>query len=153
MSLSGTGPPNSLVGHASAVALGERQAFGVLIEGPSGSGKSALALQLMALGGRLVADDRTTVALQEGHPWIFAPDRLQGVIEARGIGLIQTPHVAAAPLKLVVDMGTTETERLPDPVSREVLGRRVRCIRRVDGPHFAGSIIALSNGEWWWHDR
>lgn len=44
--------------HASCVALDGR---GLLILGPSGSGKSALALELMALGADLVADDRTEI--------------------------------------------------------------------------------------------
>lgn len=149
-----TGPPSSLVLHASAVVLGGRTSapFGVLIEGPSGSGKSALALQLIALGARLVADDRTRIVLRDGWPTICAPERLEGVIEARGVGLIRVPFAPAAPLRLVVDMGVTETARLPEPVIREVLGHPVRCTRRVDGPHFAGSIVALSKGGWW-HDE
>ena len=125
--------------------------FGVLIEGPSGSGKSALALQLIALGARLVADDRTRIVARDGWPWLCAPERLAGVIEARGVGLLRVPHRAAAPLRLIVDMGAAETARLPGPAPRDGLGQRIRYIRRVDGPHFAGSIVALSNGGWW-HD-
>ena len=45
--------------HATCVAVDGR---GLLILGPSGSGKSALALQLIALGAQLVADDRTRVS-------------------------------------------------------------------------------------------
>ena len=75
-----------MVRHASAVVLeqGAEQggrALGVLIEGPSGTGKSALALRLMALGARLVADDRTRITAREGWPWLLAPERLDGVIE------------------------------------------------------------------------
>ena len=148
-----TGPPAALVHHASAVTLGDpgSAGFGVLIEGPSGSGKSALALELIALGARLVADDRTRILARDGWPWLCAPERLQGVIEARGVGLIQVPSAAAAPLRLIVDMGAVEPARLPEPATREVLGQRIRYLLRVDGPHFAGSIVALSKGGWW-HD-
>ena len=163
----GPGALPPLVRHASAVVLagdsagdhasrgdGHRTsaAFGVLIEGPSGSGKSALALQLIAFGARLVADDRTRIVARDGWPWLRAPERLAGVIEARGVGLIRVPCAAAAPLRLIVDMGEAETARLPEPVTRTVLGQRIRYIRRVDGPHFAGSIVALSKGGWW-HDE
>ncbi len=152
-----TGPASPLVCHASAVALGAAgdsaasAGFGVLIEGPSGSGKSALALQLIALGARLVADDRTRIVERDGWPWLGAPERLAGVVEARGVGLLRVPHLPAVPLRLIVDMGVAEAERLPRPASRAVFGQRIRYIRRVDGPHFAGSIVALSIGGWW-HD-
>ena len=147
------GPATSLVRHASAVVLGGESGvrFGVLIEGPSGSGKSALALQLIALGAGLVADDRSRIVLRDGWPWLCAPERLGGVIEARGVGLVRVPSAGAAPLRLIVDMGDPETARLPEPATREVLGQRIRYLRRVDGPHFAGSIVALSKGGWW-HD-
>ncbi len=148
-----TGPPAALVQHASAVVLGDADhaSFGVLIEGPSGCGKSAFALQLIALGARLVADDRTRIVARDGWPWLCAPERLEGVIEARGVGLIQVPSAGAAPLRLIVDMGAAEPARLPEPTTRDVMGQRIRYLLRVDGPHFAGSIVALSKGGWW-HD-
>lgn len=155
-------PGPAQVFHATAVVLGATggadaagetgaSGFGVMIQGPSGSGKSALALQLIALGARLVADDRTRVEPRADGPWALAPDRLAGAIEARGIGLLALPFAAAAPLRLIVDMGTVTPARLPEPVTRQVLGHDIRCIQRVDGPHFAGSIVALSTGGWW-HD-
>ena len=154
MTGSGSDPAAPLVQHASAVVLGARPdhaGFGVLIEGPPGSGKSALALQLIALGARLVADDRTRIVARDGWPWLIAPERLGGVIEARGVGLIRVPDTRAAPLRLIVDMGAHENARLPEPATRAVMGKHIRYLRRVDGPHFAGSIVALSNGGWW-HD-
>ncbi len=152
--MSAPAPDAVLIRHASAVVFGAddtHPGFGVMIEGPSGSGKSALALQLIALGATLVADDRTRVQARDGWPWLHAPERLAGVIEARGVGLLRVPVRPRAPLRLIVDMGAVETDRLPDPATRDVLGQYIRCIRRVDGPHFAGSIVALATGDWW-HD-
>ncbi|MDX5349528.1 MAG: serine kinase, partial [Paracoccaceae bacterium] len=47
--------PGPQIVHATSVAVDGR---GLLILGPSGAGKSSLALRLIALGARLVADDR-----------------------------------------------------------------------------------------------
>lgn len=132
--------------HASAVAI---DGAGVLITGPSGSGKSGLALQLIALGAVLIADDRTRISAPDGWPLLNAPDRLAGVIEARGVGLLQMPHIARAPLRLIVDMGVAETARLPERHDIETHGVAIPCIRRVDAPHFPASIIALARGGWW----
>lgn len=132
--------------HATAVAIDGR---GVLITGPSGSGKSGLALQLIALGAVLVADDRTRITLRSDWPILHAPDRLAGVIEARHVGLLNTPHIAAAPLTLVVDMARAETERLPLAHRQNVLGVRIPCLWRVDAPHFPSAIVARMKGGHW----
>lgn len=138
----------SEIRHASAVAI---DGAAVLIEGPSGSGKSGLALELIGRGAVLIADDRARLVARDGWPFVLAPERLAGVIEARGIGLVATPHLAAAPLRLIVDMGEVETDRLPDRGEETVLGQRVARIRRVDAPHFPSAIVALVRGGWW-HD-
>lgn len=136
-------PTNSDLRHATTVAIDGRA---VLIEGPSGSGKSALALQLIAIGAVLVADDRTRLMLREGWPWACAPERLAGVIEARGVGLIHIPHLAAAPLAVIIDMATAETARLPQTRKVPVFGHEILHLRRVDAPHFPSAICALVKG-------
>ncbi|GKY89270.1 HPr kinase/phosphorylase [Sinisalibacter aestuarii] len=141
-------PPASETRHASAVAVDGRA---VLIEGPSGSGKSGLALDLISRGARLIADDRTRLVLRDGWPWALPPERLAGVIEARGVGLIRSEGHPPAPLTLVVEMGAVETARLPAPRTKEVLGQAILHLRRVDAPHFASAILALLKGGLW-HD-
>lgn len=138
--------PVSETRHASAVAIDRRA---VLIEGPSGSGKSALALELIALGAELVADDQTRIVLREGWPWALAPERLAGVIEARGVGLIRTAFCPAAPVALVVDLTALETARFPDRETKRVLGQAILHLRRVDARHFPGAIVALAKGGLW----
>lgn len=96
--------------HASCVALDGR---GLLILGPSGSGKSTLALQLMAHGARLVADDRCLVFPRQGRLVATCPPPLAGLIEARGVGILNADPQAEAELVLAVDLGQAETERLP----------------------------------------
>jgi len=139
---SGSGPGE--VFHATTVSINGK---GVLILGPSGSGKSALALQLMALGAVLVADDHSRVTCENGQLIAHAPPRLQGVIEARHVGLIRVPHVDSAPLRLAVDMGHVEPDRLPQPRSLTISGTALDLLWRVDAPHFASAIWQLVNGE------
>lgn len=124
--------------HATCVAVEGR---GVLITGPSGSGKSGLALSLMALGARLVADDQVTLSITEGALWATCPPAIRGMIEARGIGLLAADPVDAAEVVLVVDLGTPETERLPPRREVSYLGRTVALVRRGEGPHFPAALL------------
>ncbi len=98
--------------HASCVAI---DGHGVLIQGPSGSGKSELALQLMDSGALLVSDDYVDLH-QEGENITAAPPKtIEGLIEIRGIGLIQTPFVTAVPIVLAVELNNREDiARMPD---------------------------------------
>jgi len=106
-------PPPSLSGetiHASTVALGGRA---VLISGPSGSGKSDLALRLIDRGFTLVSDDRTVVR-RDGHRLLAsAPPRIAGKLEVRGIGIVEMETRNDVPVALLVEL-TSEIQRLPD---------------------------------------
>lgn len=98
--------------HGTAIALGGR---GVLLLGPSGSGKSDLALRLIDEGARLVADDRVVLRAAAGRLIARAPDALRGLLEVRGIGIVTLPSLASVPLALAVDLVPPEqVERLPE---------------------------------------
>ena len=88
---------------------------GVLLCGPSGSGKSDLALRLIADSGVLVADDRVVVQADGGRLFASPPGPLAGLIEARGIGVLRVPYLALSSLDLAVDLHTAPPERLPPP--------------------------------------
>ena len=135
--------PDRLIHHASCVALSGR---GVLILGAAGSGKSALALQLMALGAALVADDRTQIGLAGGWPMARAPAALRGLIEARGFGLLAADHAAAARIVLAVDLDRTETERLPPERALDLLGQPVPLFHKFEGAHFPAAILQYLKG-------
>jgi len=101
--------------HASCAA---RDGHGVLLLGPSGSGKSDLLLRLVDRGFALVADDQ--VEVEDGVA--RAPAALAGLIEVRGLGVLRLPWVASAPLALAVVLGEGEGERLPEPARDPRLG-------------------------------
>ncbi len=82
----------------------------VLLIGPSGSGKSDLALRLLSHGFELVADDQVRVA--DGI--VSGPPELAGLLEVRGLGIVRLPHRSTARLVLVVDLGG-RADRMPMP--------------------------------------
>jgi HPr kinase/phosphorylase len=114
--------------HASAVCAGDRA---VLIRGPSGSGKSRLAFDLI-LAGRagqipqtvLVGDDRVHLDIRGGRLMVRPADVLEGLIEIRGLGIRRCPSVSEACVGLVVDLSAADAERLPPPeaLSVEIFG-------------------------------
>lgn len=97
--------------HASCVAFGD---IGILLRGPSGAGKSDLALRLIEAGARLVADDQVRLTSDGSTLTAFPPDRLAGLLELRGIGLVRLPNIASATIYLVADLVAAGTPaRLP----------------------------------------
>ena len=101
---------------------------GAALTGPSGVGKSSLALQLMSEGWHLVADDAALVWISGGRLWARSPRSIAGRIEVRGLGLIEGPHLDICRLDLVITLGLDEPERLPDPVHAPWLGIPLRTI-------------------------
>lgn len=109
--------------HATTVALRARDGWrAALLTGASGAGKSDLALRLLAAGGRLVADDRTSVWASGGALWGRAPEILGGMVEARGVGLMSAPPLAFARLALIVALDGDPAERMPEFAQEAILG-------------------------------
>jgi len=114
--------------HATAVVVGE---LGVLIRGAPGSGKSALAFDLI-LAGRsglipkttLIGDDRVRLTLRTTELIVSGVKDLAGMIEIRGLGIRRIDFLDEAGLGLVVDLDATDAERLPPPetLRTEILG-------------------------------
>jgi HPr kinase/phosphorylase len=85
---------------------------GILLLGKSGSGKSDLALRLIACGANLVSDDRTDLFVEHGELVARAPASLKGLIEVRGLGIVALPSAAKARVALVVSLDGPKA-RLP----------------------------------------
>jgi hypothetical protein len=98
----------------------------ILVRGPSGSGKSHLALGLLQAGergalpfARLVADDRAEVEAVHGRLLARPAPALAGLLEVRGLGIRRFPYEPMAVLGTVVDLGLKAGERLPDPANQQ----------------------------------
>jgi serine kinase of HPr protein (carbohydrate metabolism regulator) len=109
--------------HASCVVLARAGAVfdapaeaGVLLVGRSGTGKSDLALRLIASGAELVADDRAVLTADAGALIASAPPALAGLIEVRNLGIVALPCWPAAKIALVAELAPGETPaRMPEP--------------------------------------
>lgn len=106
--------------HASCVALSGE---GLLLRGPSGSGKSDLALRLIEAGAMLVADDQVILRKQGEILLASASPRIAGLLEIRGLGILTLPYLTVAPIVLVCDLVAREdVPRLPEPAHAEIAG-------------------------------
>ncbi len=113
--------------HATTVDLDGQ---GVMLRGPSASGKSDLGLRLIDAGAQLVADDRTDLILSGDAVRASAPKELAGRIEVRGVGIVTIAAVAETRLALIVDLvDAGDVQRLPETEMVEVLGVTLPLVR------------------------
>lgn len=112
--------------HATAVAVSTRTGWrAALLRGPSGTGKSDLALRMIShQGWRLVGDDQVEVWRSGDALYVAPAPRLAGALEVRGCGLRDVPWVGLARVGLVVDCGHP-ADRLPEPDWEEIDGVRI----------------------------
>lgn len=105
--------------HGTCVAI---DGAGVLLRGPSGSGKSDLALRLIDGGATLVADDQVAISERDGVLIAEAPAALRNLLEVRGVGIVACP-TQSAPLALLVDLvAPALVPRLPEAKSETLEG-------------------------------
>jgi serine kinase of HPr protein (carbohydrate metabolism regulator) len=112
--------------HASTVAVDGRA---VIISGPSGSGKSDLALRMLDRGFKLVSDDRTILRKAGDRLLASAPATINGKLEIRGVGIVDMESVSDVPVALIVEL-TSDIQRLPDDDrERLIMGISIPLVR------------------------
>jgi len=136
--------------HAGCVLIGEA---GLLIRGASGSGKSALAREVVSLAlgtgrfGRLVSDDRTRLEAHHGRLLARAVEPLGGTLEVFGLGIVRRPFEAAAVVRLVLDL-SDDPARYPEEQDRHVVlcGVMIPRIRMQAGAISADVALGCLSG-------
>jgi HPr kinase/phosphorylase len=136
--------PDEVLLHATAVAVDGR---GLLILGPSGSGKSCLAIEILALGADLISDDRIWLRKSEAGLMMHAAAPLSGRIEVRGLGLISCPTLSCAPLKYCIDLSLMSDARLPFAKEVTKFGHKVLVFPGAKiVPKAAALVLLVKNG-------
>lgn len=96
----------------------------------------------MAIGARLVSDDRTILSARHGRVQCTPPQAIAGKIEARGVGILTVDYLEHSVLALVIDMGQREEARLPLRHSVTLLDTTLPCLHKVDAAYFPAAINA-----------
>ena len=126
--------------HATCVDI---NGSGVLIIGRSGAGKSSLAINLLALGSKLVADDQCELVKKNNRFSVSKPASLPNSIEIRGVGLVSVPVVVETSLDWVVNMDEAEKERMPDLRFTEIDGYKIPTVFGKNMDDLASRIYVL----------
>lgn len=137
--------------HATAISLGDRAA---LIRGPSGSGKSDIALRCLACApnaligepSRLISDDQVIVTRRGASLIASAPAAIVGKLEVRGIGIVPVASQQSAMIVMCVELTSAHRmERMPDPwPMTSILGISIPILLVDAGAHATPIKILLA---------
>lgn len=133
-----------LLVHATTVLIGDAA---VLLRGPTGSGKSDLALRLIDDGAILIADDQTRIEPRGDEIVATVPPPIAGLIEVRGVGLLTIAYRPEALVRLAIDLVPGgEIERMPEPAHVEYFGIQIPLLMLDPWTASAAAKVRLAVG-------
>ena len=140
-----SGDPVGEAIHATAVAIAGEA---LLILGPSGSGKSRLAVALIAASRprrpvALIGDDRILLTASARGLMARPHPRIAGFIERRGLGIVASSFLPQAPVRGLVRLGRADSTG--STTSRIGLLENFPCLRHVR----SSEIDAAAVLSWW----
>ena len=120
-----TGASDEEIVHGTSVAI---DGSAVLLTGPSGSGKSDLALRLIDRGAKLIGDDNVTLSLADDTILVNPLPETAGKLEIWSLGIFEQEYVSDVPLAIEARLGAM-VERFPmDRQQKTILGRPVTSV-------------------------
>ena len=137
---------HKLLLHATAVRF---QLKSLLLLGPSGSGKSKLAVDMISLGATLISDDRVWLCIEDTRLCLEAPEQVFGKIEARGLGILRMKSSVRGPVELdyCLDLSLESHARLPFMQEVTKLGHKILVLPGLPMvPSASALMLLLKNG-------
>jgi len=116
--------------HATAVKIDQ---YAVVLRGPSGVGKSDLALRLIDAGAQLISDDQTNLFIENNILCAGPAKNLLGLIEIRGLGILSFDPAPPSAVGCIIDLISgprpdKEKNRLPPPQTTSLLGHTISLV-------------------------
>ena len=119
-----------IIVHATSLTLYTPAGWrGVLITGPSGIGKSDLAIRCLNAGFNLVSDDYSELWRDQSGLFARAPKTIKNKIEVRGIGILTHPSRAFSRIHALIHCQSEPTERMPEREATRLLGLAIPSLR------------------------
>ena len=117
----------------------------ILAIGASGSGKSSLALGLIALGGDLISDDQVILTDDDKGVIVTSPSSIRGKIEAYSVGVLNCPNRENGYLQLVIDLSVEPKKRFPEPATVQIGSHDIEVIagKGVSNLPMAAKLLTL----------